>query len=128
MPIQIHGFRLPSGTECVRSYWTGVVDREDAETWRQQVSPGGQFHGFPILGVGLQVDRLTDEARKVLVELGADTTRTKNWIALVLINPVIRVTANFMVRFSKVRKMRLFATEEDAVRWLDERVRSSAGG
>ncbi|HEY8207407.1 MAG TPA: hypothetical protein VIG99_08000 [Myxococcaceae bacterium] len=126
MPIQIAGFRLPSGAEGVRGDWTGVVAKEDAEAWGQQVLPGGRFHGLPILAVGLGVDRLTAEARSVFVQLGTDTTRTRNWMAVVIINPVIRVTANFILRIYKTKKMRLFASEEDAVRWLDERVREDA--
>jgi len=118
--IQVTGFRLPSGSQAVRGEWTGVVDTEDADTWRQEVLPGGRFHGLPILAVGLRVERLTPEARRAFVKIGNHPTRASSWMAVVVVNPVIRVTANFVIRLYKAWKIRLFATEEDAVRWLDE--------
>ena len=42
--------------------------------------------------------------------------------------PVIRVTINFLMRFNKIWKLRLFAREDEAVRWLDEQVRGGAAG
>lgn len=123
MAIQVTGFRLPSGSQAVRGEWTGVVDTEDADAWRQEVLPGGRFHGVPILAVGLRVDRLTPEARREFVKIGNHPTRTSSWMAVVVVNPVIRVTANIVIRLYKGWKIRLFATEEDAVRWLDERDR-----
>jgi len=126
MPIQASAFRLPSGLQGVRADCTGTVTKEEAGAWLRQVAPGGPFHGLPVLAVALQLDRLTPEARGVYAELSNSAPEVERWIAVVVTNPVIRVTANFAMRITKKRKMRLFRTEEEAVRWLDERLRADA--
>jgi len=45
------------------------------------------------------------------------------WTAVVVTNPVIRVTANFIMRIQKQRKTKLFSVEAEALRWLDARTR-----
>jgi hypothetical protein len=112
----------------VRADCTGTVTREDAVAWLRQVEPGGPFHGIPVLAVALQLDRLTPEARSVYAKLSNSAPGAERWIALVVTNPVVRVTANFAMRITKKRKMRLFRTEEEAVRWLDEHLRTDAAG
>jgi len=43
-------------------------------------------------------------------------------VAIVVTSPVVRVAANFIMRTSKNPRQRLFSTEEEAIRWLDERI------
>jgi hypothetical protein len=46
----------------------------------------------------------------------------------VVTNPLIRVASNFIMRMNKNPQHRMFATEAEAVRWLDERSRAYAQG
>ena len=110
----------------MRAECTGTVTKEEAGAWLRQVDPGGPFHGLPVLAVALQLDRLTPEARRVYAEQSNSAPGVERWVAIVVANPVIRVTANFLMRITKKRKMCLFRTEEEAVRWLDERLRADA--
>ena len=128
MPIQAIAFRLPSGAQGVRADCTGTVTKEEAEAWLRQVEPGGPFHGLPVLAVAQRLDRLTADARGVYAKLGNSAPEVERWIAVVVTNSVLRVTANFVMRITKKRKMRLFRTEEEAVRWLDDRLRADAAG
>jgi hypothetical protein len=127
MPIQASVFRFPSGARGVRADCTGTITKEDASAWLQQVDPGGPFHGLPVLAVALRLDRASPEARGMYAGLGNSAPGAERWIAVVVTNPVLRVTANFVMRITRKRKMRLFRTEEEAVRWLDERLRADAG-
>jgi hypothetical protein len=126
MPIQASVFRLPSGARGVRADCIGTVTKEEVGAWLRQIDPDGPFHGLPVLAVALQLDRLTPEARGVYAKLSNSIPGIERWIAVVGTNPVIRVTANFVMRITKKRKMRLFRTEEEAVRWLDEHLRADA--
>lgn len=128
MPIQASAFRLPSGAQAVRADCIGTVSKEDADAWFQQIDLGGPFHGLPILAIALELDRVTPEARSVFGRRGDGTTRTESWMAVVLTNPVLRVTTNFVMRISRTRRMRLFATQEEAALWLDQRLREDAAG
>src|ERR1043165_5297772 len=122
MPILISAFRLPCGAEGVRADCTGEVNAQDAQAWFQQTDPGGAFHLFPIHAVALKLERVTTEARSAFSRRG-DDMKTQAWMAVVVTNPVLRVTPNFSMRISGTRKMRLFGTEEAAVAWLDDRHR-----
>ena len=50
---------------------------------------------------------------------------TAEWFAIVMTNPVMRVVANFILRVTKTTRRRMFPTEAEAIRWLDERARES---
>ena len=45
------------------------------------------------------------------------------WTGIITTNPVMRVTANFLIRVNKVKKQRLFSKEAEAVQWLEERIK-----
>jgi len=127
MPIQASIFRLPSGVRAVRADCTGTVTREDAHAWLRQVDLGGPFHGLPVLAIALHLDRMTPEARGAYAALGNSTPGVERWMAVVVNTPVLRVTViNFVMRITKKRKMHVFKTEEEAVRWLDERLHEDA--
>lgn len=126
MPIQISAFQLPSGAQGVRADCMGTVSKEDAAAWLQQVDPGGAYYGLPILAVTQQLDRVAPEARSMFGRRDHPENEIESWKAVVVSNPVIRVTTNFVIRISRTRKMRLFATEGEAMRWLDERLQEGA--
>ena len=70
---------------------------------------------------------ITADARGLLGGRG-NVSGKEAWTAVVVTNPVIRVTVNFLMRINKNRKLRLFTREAEAIRWLDEQVREGAAG
>jgi hypothetical protein len=126
MPIQASGFQLPSGARAVRADCTGIVTKEEAAAWMGQQDPGQPFHGLPILAITLHLDKVTADARGLFSRHGDRVRREEVWTAVVITNPLIRVTTNFVFRIAGTKKQRIFATEQEAVAWLDERVREDA--
>jgi hypothetical protein len=43
------------------------------------------------------------------------------WCALVSFNPVIRVVTSFLMRVNRNPKLKVFGTDDDGIRWLNER-------
>lgn len=125
MPIRPTAFQLPSGARAVRADCVGAIGKEDADGWLGQLAPGGPFHGFPTLAVTLQVERVDPGARRAFTK-AREVTQANGWVAVVVTNPVIRVTINFVMRVTRNEKQRLFQTEQEAVAWLDQRVREDA--
>jgi len=121
MPYQPTTFQLPSGARCARVEATGAITAEDATGIIARFNPGGSFHGLSLLVDGQRMERMTSEARALFAN--RRNPPDSEWIALVLTNPVIRVTSNFILRMNGNSRRRLFSTEADAVRWLNERVR-----
>jgi hypothetical protein len=123
VPIRVSTFQLPSGDWAARMDCFGTIGKEDGESWLKQVEPGGPFHELPTLAVTLEIEHITSEGRNSFIRRG--NARTV-WVAVVVTRPLVRVTANFAMRVSGNKKYRLFATEREAVLWLDERVREDA--
>jgi hypothetical protein len=67
------------------------------------------------------MERMTPEARALFAN--RRNPSATEWIALVLGNPLMRVTSNFILRMNGNPRRRLFSTEAEAVQWLDERAR-----
>lgn len=117
--------RLPSGARAARCDCSGIVTKADAEAWMAETGPGGPLYDLPILAVALQLQKVESDARGVFGQ-HQDPTREDNWMAVVVTNPVIRVTTNFVMRITRHRKQRLFSTEAEAVAWLEERLREDS--
>jgi len=122
MPVQLSVFQLPGGARCLREDCAGEVTVEDTRVILQQTDPGGPFHGLPILALTEKMTSVTADARGMIAGRG-DVSGKEVWMAVVMTNPVLRVTINFMMRILKNRKVRLFNREAEAIQWLDERVR-----
>ena len=122
MPFTITTITLPCGSPCVRVESIGVVSKEDAAQMFAVIGEGGTMFGVPML---IQTERqksLSPEGRS-LFSKGFDSPDKQAWCGVVVINPLLRVTINFMVRMNGNRKVKMFAGEAEATRWLDERVR-----
>jgi hypothetical protein len=121
MPYEISFFQLPCGARGFRMEGSGTFSKEDALATLKLVDPGGELHGLPCVVLTRNVGSISPEARRVYSTRGELDT----WMAVVVTNPVIRVTARFLMRIQKARKTGLFATEEKAIQWLDARVREN---
>ena len=121
MPYEVSTFTLPGGVQATRADGSGVITREDAELLMKRIIPGGASFGQPFLVLTQKITRLSAEARGIFAN-NDDPDAENAWCAVVVTNPVIRVTINFLVRVSRTKRLKLFSAEPDAIRWLDERV------
>lgn len=124
MPYAITTFTLPCGVRCVRVVGSGHIVKEDADHLMSVIGQGGSESGRPKLFLAQEVKSIASEARS-LFSSGFDP-KDQSWSGLVVTNPLIRMTSNLMSRVSGYRKSKMFSTEEEAIRWLDERVREDA--
>jgi len=125
VPYQISTLDLPCGERFVRAEGSGVIAREDADYLLSRVTPGGDLYGLPQLVLTQKVVSTTAEARKLFAGSSARST-LQTWCAVVVTNPVIRVTSNFLMRVIGTTRLKLFVSEPEAIAWLDERAREEA--
>lgn len=121
MPHETTFFQLPCGACICRLEMTGSVSGEEARTLLDQLQPGGALHGLPLLIMLQRLDSFSPDARRAVGQMGLEEVET--WEAVVVTNPVIRVTVNFVMRIQGRKKTKLFSTEPDALQWLDARAR-----
>jgi hypothetical protein len=100
---------------------TGAFTLEDAVALVQQLDPGGPFQGLPLLVLTQGMESVSSDARGRLARRG-EQGGWEPWSAVVATNAIIRVTVNFVARLTRVRRTKLFATEVEALQWLDARV------
>ncbi|HYV45823.1 MAG TPA: hypothetical protein VFA20_13235 [Myxococcaceae bacterium] len=119
MPYELSIFQLPDGRRCGRVTLLGVVTEEDADAILADNEPGGHVYGLPALVLGHQMTHLSPQARAVFSSARSIAFTTK--MAMVVPNPVLRVTANFVLRIRRSHLQRMFGTEAEAVSWLTEK-------
>ncbi|HZN92486.1 MAG TPA: hypothetical protein VFB81_07260 [Myxococcales bacterium] len=122
MPYETTFFQLPCGARCFRLEAKGTLSGEDAAEMIRQVEPGGELYGLPCLILTRDMTSISPEARRRYAARG-DVGDRETFTAVVVTNPVIRVSARFIMRIQRSRRTDLFATEEKALEWLDARVR-----
>lgn len=121
MAFEISTFQLPHGARCARVEVSGTLSTEDARAIIGQLNPGGPLHGLPILGLASGLGSIAPEARSIAGE--GKRVKWEAWTAVVVDKPLIRVSLSFIWRVQRAKKKRLFATEREAILWLDERSR-----
>jgi hypothetical protein len=122
VPFDVTTITLPCGSPCVRLECAGVVSEQDADQMMAVIGEGGTMFGVPML---IQTERqksLSPEARSRFSK-GFDSRSEQAWCGVVVINPLLRVTINFVTRVTGNRKVKMFASEAEATHWLDERAR-----
>jgi len=119
MPYELSTFQLPDGRRCGRVTLLDVVTGEDADAILAHNEPGGSAHGLPALVLGHRMTHLLPEARATFSSARSIAFTTK--MAMVVPNPVLRVTANFILRIRRSKLQRMFKTEAEAVSWLTEK-------
>jgi hypothetical protein len=125
MPVEMSTFSLPGGTRCAKLVSSGRFSKEDAEALLKEMNPGGSMVGMPRLVLTQQLTSVAPEARWLFAGRPEEGER-EPWVAVVVSNPVVRVTTNFLVRINRNKRVRLFSSEPEATRWLDERIREGA--
>jgi hypothetical protein len=121
VPHEATFFQLPCGARICRLELSGAVSGEEARMLLAQLQPGAALHGTPLLIVLQRLDSFSSDARGAVGQVGLE--EVENWEAVVVTNPVIRVTVNFIMRIQGRKKTKLFSSEPEALQWLDARVR-----
>ncbi|HEY8207130.1 MAG TPA: hypothetical protein VIG99_06605 [Myxococcaceae bacterium] len=124
MPYELSTFTLPCGTRAARVDFTGSLTGEEATGLMKNWEVGQPLYGLPTLVQTQEMKEMAPGARAVFG--GWKETGPYEWYAIVINNPVIRVSANFIMRVSRTTRRRLFTSEAEAVQWLDEKIRQSA--
>jgi hypothetical protein len=121
VPHETTFFQLPCGARACRIEVSGTLSSEDARTLLQQLQPGGACHDLPCLFLLQKLDSIPSDVRGLLGQRGL--AEVESWEAVVVTNPVMRVTANFVARIQGRKKARMFSDEPEALQWLDARAR-----
>jgi hypothetical protein len=124
VPYEISTFQLPCGARAARVRLTGILDVHEARSMLENWAPGRPMYGTPSLVVPDETHVMMPEARSFFGSW-KEASATE-WFAVVVSNPIARVTGNFIQRVSKATHRKMFPTEAEAVRWLDERARQNA--
>lgn len=121
MPFEITTFRLPCGGGAARIEYWGLVTGEEAAEVIRRLDTGGPLYGMSTLSVAVKEHTISPEARAIFTGYSFPAVVAG---AMVNTNLVTRVIANFIVRARRAsHRMRFFATEAEAIQWMDERVR-----
>jgi len=123
MPYELSTFTLPCGARAARVRISGVFAGHEARSAMENWAPGGPLRGVPGLVLTQEVKSSEPEARSIFG--GWKETSDTEWFAVVVTSPLLRVTGNFILRVSKSQRRKMFTTEAEALRWLDERARES---
>jgi hypothetical protein len=123
MPYELTTFTLPCGARAGRIKIGATLEVEEARSMMASYAPGSPMYGLPTLVLMEETKELTPESR-AFYSSWKEPSDTE-WYALVITNPVMRVSVSFIFRVAKTSRRRLFATEAEAVAWLDERARET---
>jgi len=124
MPLEWSVIELPGVAACLRIIGRGLISREDTDALLALTGPGGPRHGLPLLILTHEMTSISPEARAMFASNAAGDPP---WTAMVVVNPLIRVASNFMIRVTRNKKARLFPDEAAAIRWLEDRLREETG-
>jgi len=118
MPLAFQELVTPRGRTYVRVAISGDFDLAEAEEFVDRFSSTGPYYLKPSVSVVPRGTEYTPAARKHLLKMGeAGPTAT------VTTSPLVRAAVNLMLRLSgKTGKLRMFASETEAVAWLDEQL------
>jgi len=126
VPHETTFLQLSCGARTCRVELSGTLSSEDARALLPQMVPGGALHGMPRLFVMQRLGSISSDARGLIGQSGP--AKAETWEAVVVTNPVIRVTVNFFLRIQGRKKTKLFSAEPEALQWLDARVREEGSG
>lgn len=125
MPYAFSTFTLPCGAPAVLANGTGIITRSDAEDLVKRTTRGGEYDGRQLLIDNRQMERMEPEARNFF-GLTYDPNAEHPWCAIIVPDPVLRVSVSFLLRTTKTTRVKLFSSQPEAIAWLDGQVREDA--
>jgi hypothetical protein len=128
MPLTYAEFTSPRGVRMVRSLVSGELGLEEAQLIEKALLPGGDMHGLPYLAVAEKGTSFSPEFRGYFShrQMSMDTPA----IAMVMPTTPLRVLVSFIVRVAQrfnrgaiTQPIQFFASEVEAITWLEEHAR-----
>jgi hypothetical protein len=117
MPYTLQSHVTPNGLRVTRHVSKGRITAIEAAEIMKLISKGGPHYGLPLLVISDDSTEVAPEARRIFT---TPTDEEPLPSAIVSTSVVMRVTINFIGRVNGNHKMKLFATEAEAVQWLEE--------
>jgi hypothetical protein len=114
--------RLDEHLQIIRQDVNGIIDEEDADTistMTKTLSAGLKDpQKIRILSVSNGFGKATSKARKRLLDNLKQSDLYK--IATMGTNPYMKAVFSFILMASGTKKVKVFTSEQDAIRWLNE--------
>jgi hypothetical protein len=125
MPFVFSEITTPAGRPCLLIEAAGRIELEDAKALEAKVMPGAPYYRCLAFTRAAKGTEYSTAARKYFPSLAPHYSA----ISAVAEGSITRAAINLMVRFTrgKSQNFRMFASEAEALVWLDERA-SLAGG
>jgi len=119
MPFSLQNERTLSSLRITRLTISGKITEEEATDLMTKLGREGGFGGIPLLVISDPSTDIGAGARRIFTAQ-ADATQPVMPTAVVTKSAVMRVTVNFIGRVNGNQNTKMFATEAEAVRWLEE--------
>jgi hypothetical protein len=118
VPYDLKLSNLPSGARYVRVEASGIITGADVEyLYHHELARSG----LALMVLTHKAESYQPEARALISKYSAHE-ETQPWTAVVIDDPRIRVTSNFIRRVGHTTRSVQFASEDEAVQWLEELV------
>jgi hypothetical protein len=125
MPYTLKLEQTPKGLDITRLHTRGRITETEADALMHELSASA-YSRLPMLAVTGQDTEVTADARRVFTtRVGTDGALPS---AIVTTNAVMRITVNFIGRVNGNHNTRLFATEREAMLWLEQMCLQKKGG
>jgi len=120
MPLDISETKTPAGHRLLLVQASGIVTGPQAQVLVDDVRQDGPHGGWPIFCKIAKGTEYTPEARKTMTSGGSYPC-----CAILVGSTVLKTLVNFMMRVSGAdARSRMFATEAEALAWIDHVLRS----
>ncbi len=119
MPLDISETQTPGGNKLLLVQASGVVTGAQAQVLVNDVAVGGPHANWPIYCKIAKGTDYTPEARKTMTAGGSYPC-----CAILVTSAVLKTIVNFMMRVTgQDPRARMFASEADALAWVDQVMR-----
>ncbi|HEY8376584.1 MAG TPA: STAS/SEC14 domain-containing protein [Nannocystis sp.] len=116
MPFRYEEKTTPKGSPLLVIHAAGHVSFEDADELLRRILPGGPNHKWLLLTLADKSVEYAPAARKHF----ANMKEHYRGLATVVGSPIVRAAINLMLRLNNsAPNFRIFASEADALAWLD---------
>ncbi len=120
--------QTPGGHEVMHSTTSGPVSADDVRGYLAQLEPGGALYQKSLLSVIESDTSYSPEARMLVRGIDASNMPDVAF-AIVVKSAPQRIVLGFMLHFmSRMKGMKVFGEEAEAVRWLDETLAKRRAG
>lgn len=121
MPYSLVHDQTPKGLRITRLNISGKMSAEEAANLMVELGPGGRHADLPLLVISDPSTDIGAGARRIFTSgQSPDQPQQVRGTAVVTQSALMRVTVNFIGRVNRNQSTRLFATEAEALGWLEQ--------